>query len=75
MFRISSDVEEGILFVSQAGIESAIRSLSPGHYHIDELDDSHKLPGYTSRRWGFGIKRADGSVVLEPDPLKPRSRY
>jgi hypothetical protein len=24
--------------------------------------------GHTSRRWGVGIKRADGSVAIEPDP-------
>jgi hypothetical protein len=24
--------------------------------------------GHTSRRWGVGIKRSDGSVVFEADP-------
>jgi hypothetical protein len=42
----------------------------PGHYHVDEVSsgDDAFPSGHTSRRWGVGIKRADGSVVDERDP-------
>ena len=28
--------------------------------------------GHTSGRWGIGIKRADGTVAIEPDPWPER---
>jgi hypothetical protein len=47
-------------------IEPVIRAAEPGRYHIDELPLKPFLSGHTARRWGVGIKWADGSVVLEP---------
>jgi hypothetical protein len=40
----------------------------PGNYCIDEISRNPVSSGHTSRRWGVGIKQADGSVMLEPDP-------
>jgi hypothetical protein len=49
-----------------AQIEPAIRAAKPGWYHIDEIIRDPLTSGRTSRRWGVGIKRADGSVVIQP---------
>ncbi len=35
--------------------------------HIDEIIADPLPAGSTSRRWGVGIQRADGSVVIEHD--------
>jgi hypothetical protein len=37
---------------------------------MDEL--GHLSSGHASRRWGVGIKRPDGSLVVEPDPWPGR---
>jgi hypothetical protein len=37
-------------------------------YHIDELPAEPFASGHTARRWGVGIKHADGTVAIEPDP-------
>jgi hypothetical protein len=44
-----------------------VRRANPGRYHVDEIS-ADPPSGYTSRRWGLGIKQADGSVVIERDP-------
>jgi hypothetical protein len=69
MYRISRNGHEPIIDVDQVeAIEPAIRSGEPGRYHVDEISGDPLRSGHTSRRWGVGIKRADGSVVIEPDP-------
>jgi hypothetical protein len=83
MFRISRNGQEPIVDVDAVEqIEPEIRALPPGRWRIDELPAKHFSSGHTSRRWGVGIKRADGSVlikrangsvVLERDPW-PESR-
>jgi hypothetical protein len=80
MFRLSrnDDVEEPVIKVDAvAQIGPVIRSHPPGRWHIDQFPAKPFPSGHPSRRWGIGIKRADGSivikradgsVVLEPDP-------
>jgi hypothetical protein len=69
MFRTSQNGQVPIVDVDTLDeLEPVIRSIEPGRYHIDQLERDPLPSGHTSRRWGVGIKRADGSVVLEPDP-------
>jgi len=50
------------------GVQRLLEGLGPGRYHADEISADPLPSGHTSRSWGVGIKRADGSVDLEPDP-------
>ena len=69
MYRISRNGQEPILHVDQVeAIEPAIQSSPPGRYHVDEISADPLPNRHTSRRWGIGIKRADGTVAIEPDP-------
>ena len=69
MYRISPDGQQPIIDVATVeAIEHAIRLFKSGRYHVDEISADTLPSGHTSRRWGIGIKRADGSVALEPDP-------
>ena len=34
---------------------------------VDEISADPLPSGHTSRRWGVGLKRVDGTVALEPD--------
>jgi hypothetical protein len=53
---------------SVAATADRLRSDKVGRFNIDILSADPLPGGHTSRRWGVGIKRADGSVVVEPDP-------
>jgi hypothetical protein len=53
---------------SQEGIKRVIKDLGPGRFHVDEISTDPLPSCRTSRRWGVGIKRPDGSVTLDPDP-------
>jgi hypothetical protein len=69
MYRISHNGQEPIIDVDQVdAIEPAIRSSEPGRYHVDEISRDPLPSGRTSRRWGLGIRRDDGTVVIDPDP-------
>ncbi len=69
MFRISQNGQQPIIDVHQVeAIEPAIRSSEPGRYHVDEISADPLPSGHTSRRWGVGIKRTDGTTALDPDP-------
>ena len=69
MFRISRNGQEPIVNADTVEeIEPVIRASEPGCYHVDELPAKPFPSGHTSRRWGIGIKKADGEVVIEPDP-------
>jgi hypothetical protein len=69
MYRNSRNGHEPIVDVDQVeAIEPAIRSSEPGRYHVDEIAADSLPSGHTSRRWGVGIKREDGSVAIEPNP-------
>jgi hypothetical protein len=72
MFRISRDGQEPTTDVDTADqLEPAIRASQPGRSHIDEISRDPLPSGHTTRRRGVGIKEADGSVMLEPDPWEP----
>jgi hypothetical protein len=69
MFRIIQNGRGPIFDVDTLDqLEPAIRSSAPGRYHMDEISADPLPSGHTSRRWGVGIKRVDGTVVIEPDP-------
>ena len=69
MFRIGRDGRGPITDLDDVDqLEPGIRAAEPGRYHIDEISADALPSGHTSRRWGVGIKRGDGSVMIEPDP-------
>ncbi len=69
MFRISRSDREAIVDVDQVeAIEPAFRSSEPGRHDADEIAADPLPSAHTSRRWGVGIKRHDGTVIIEPDP-------
>jgi hypothetical protein len=69
MFRIGRRGHEPIVHVdSVEQVEPVIRAAKRGRYHVDEISRDPLPSGHTSRRWGVGIKRADGSLVIEPNP-------
>jgi hypothetical protein len=69
MYRVSGIGQEPIIDVDQVeAIESAIRTSRPGRYQVDEISRDALPSRHTSIRWGVGIKRHDGSVMIEPDP-------
>jgi hypothetical protein len=73
MYRISRDGHEPIIDVEQVeAIDPAIRSSDPGRNHVDEISADPRPSRHISRRWGVGIRRADGSVEIEPDPWPER---
>jgi hypothetical protein len=47
-------------------IEPELRSRPPGLYVVDEMPLEPFPFGHTARRWGSGIKRADGTVLIQP---------
>jgi hypothetical protein len=67
-FRISKGPDVGEILDSVEALAASARDHGPGRYHVDEISTDPLPSGHTSRRWGFGIKRAAGSVELEPDP-------
>jgi hypothetical protein len=69
MYRISSAGQEPIVDVDTVhDIEPEIRSSKPGRDHVDQIEAYPLLSGHTEQRRVIGIKRADGSVVIERDP-------
>ncbi len=54
------------------GLARLLEGVPLGSYHIDEISADPLPTGHTSRRWGVGIKRPDGSVTLDPDPWPTR---
>ncbi len=67
MYRISQNGQEPIIDVDQVeATEPAIRSDKPDR--SAEISRDPLASGHTSRRWGAGIKRDDGSVAIEHDP-------
>ena len=69
ILRISrTDADQGADVDSIDDAAKIIESGEPGRYHVDEISADPLPSGHTSRRWGVGIKRADGSVTAEPDP-------
>jgi hypothetical protein len=68
MFRVSRDGNEPIVNLDTLErIVPEIRALPPGLWHIDEVPAKAFPSGHTSRRWGVGIRWADGSIAIERD--------
>jgi hypothetical protein len=68
MYRVSG-ADEFLVDVENVGqIKPVIRTAEPGRYHVDEFSTTPLPSGHTARRWEVGIKEADGSVVIEPEP-------
>jgi hypothetical protein len=69
MLRISGENHDEIIYLQSSElIERVLRSNEPGRYQIDEMSTKPLPSGHTVRRWGIGIKKSDGSVVIEADP-------
>jgi hypothetical protein len=69
IYRISRPDDDQVVDVdSLDGVERTIASGNPGCLHVDEISHDPLPSGHTSRRWGIGIKRHDGTVAIEPDP-------
>jgi hypothetical protein len=69
MFCIRRDEQEPVPYVDcEEGIVPLLRAANPGRYEISVFRADSVPCGSTFRRWGIGIKRADGSVVIEADP-------
>jgi hypothetical protein len=49
-------------------IEPAVRGGKAVLWQIDQIERDPLRSGHTSRRWGVGIKKQDGSIVVERDP-------
>jgi hypothetical protein len=68
-FLFSRDGPEPIVDVDRVEqIETAIRPVDLGRYHIDEIIAEPLTSGHTSRRSGIRIKREDGTVAVELYP-------
>jgi hypothetical protein len=65
MFRISREGIDHQSVVSFDEILPALRSNGPGFYVIDVCVGDPFPGGHTYRRWGVGIKKANGEIELE----------
>jgi hypothetical protein len=56
-------------------IAATLKGAWPGRYVIEESSMARELlpSGYTCQRWGIAIRKADGTVELEPEPA-PRKK-
>ncbi len=71
MYRISPEEQESIIEVATVeASELTIRLMKPGRYNVDELSADPLPNGDTSKRWGVVIKRSDGTLAIEVDPLE-----
>jgi hypothetical protein len=68
MFRISGKDDFLVDVANVEQIQPVIRDAQPGRYHVDEISAKPLPTGHTALCWGVGIKKADGSVVIEPEP-------
>jgi hypothetical protein len=61
------------IVASASGPEDVVAILKgawPGRYVIEESSMAGELlpSGYSCQRWGVAIRKADGTVTLEPEP-------
>jgi hypothetical protein len=70
MYRISRDGQEPVIVETIKAIMSAIGLRAPGRYVIDEINNEPRTIGDTMRHWGIGIRWADGTVEIEPEPWR-----
>jgi hypothetical protein len=69
MYRISgSDEQDPIVVETLKAIMSAIRLSEPGRYVIHEINNEPRTISDTVRHWGIGVRWADGTVEIEPEP-------
>ena len=68
MYQISRDGQNPVVVKTIKAILAAICLREPGRYEIDEIRDEPPPSGQNARRWGIGIKWADGTLEVEPDP-------
>ena len=67
MFRISCEGQQTVVVSTIKAVKAAIGSGRPGRYEIHVVGDKSSPAGQDVRRWGFGIKLADGSFEIELD--------
>jgi hypothetical protein len=60
MFRITQGLKKVVNVDTVDQIEPAVRGLSAGRWHIDQIERDSLPSGHTSRRWGVGLKMPDG---------------
>jgi len=65
IYRVSRAGQEPITDVDS--VETVVQAGGPGRYHVDEISADPLPSGHTSRRWGVGIKRDDGTVTIKSD--------
>jgi hypothetical protein len=69
IFRISRSDDDQVADVdSVEEVQRTIGSGKPGRYHVDEISADPLPSRHMSRRWGVAIKRADGTITIEPGP-------
>jgi hypothetical protein len=74
MYRINRNEQDPIVDVNTAEeIEPAVRRVAPGRYYIDEISVDPSRGARISRRWGVAIRYANGSIVIERDPVATRA--
>jgi hypothetical protein len=65
MFRISCEGRPIVVVGTVKAVKAAICSSEPGRYEIHLVGDKSPPAGQDLRRWGSGIKLADGSFEIE----------
>jgi hypothetical protein len=53
-------------------MEPAVRASKPGRYHVDQIEPDPFHSAHTSRRWGVGLKLADGLMKIVLNEILPR---
>jgi hypothetical protein len=56
-------------------VTAALSDAEPARYIVEESSMAGELlpSGYTCQRWGVAIRRANGTVVLEPESAPVKS--
>ncbi len=67
MFRISCEGRPTVVVGTVKAVQAAICSSEPGRYEIHMVGEKSSPAGQDVRRWGVGVKLADGSFEIELD--------
>ena len=67
MFRISCEGRPTVVVGTVKAVTAAISLSEPGRFEIHLVGDKSSPAGQDARRWGVGIKLADGSFEIELD--------
>jgi hypothetical protein len=51
---------------SVEAVKAIVTAGPTGGYKVEEIDVGRLAGHYRPRRWGVGIKRHDGTVIIEP---------